>query len=125
MSLSFAGVEKASPTPNTTIVDLVPTAVKSDNEQRCYSLESHTATALKPSDVIELQKYVSPTVAKQQRKSGVTSDLTSMGASQGKSELVFNRQGHSISLPFALCLFMYMYMIYCNACHVSRLILIH
>ena len=89
MSLTFAGVEKASLTPNTTIVDLVSTAVKSDNQQRCYSLESHTASALKPSDVIQLQKHVSPTVTKQQRKSCVTSDLTSMGASQGKLECSF------------------------------------
>ena len=62
------------------MVDLV---VK-DNEQGQYLPESHLATALKPSDVIELQKHVSPGVAKQQRKNGVTSDLTDIGASQGK-----------------------------------------
>ena len=100
MSLTFAGVEKASPTPNATLVDLVSIAVKSDNEQRCnsYSSEFHTAAALKLSDVIELQKYVSPTVAKQLRKSGVTSDLTSMGASQGKIGVSFQRPLNSSPL---------------------------
>ena len=86
MSLIFAGVEKASPTPNTTLVDLVSIAVRCNS----YSSEFHTAAALKPSDVIELQKYVSPTVAKQLRKSGVMSDLTSMGASQGKNRSWFS-----------------------------------
>ena len=80
MSLTFTGAEKASPTLNTSVVD---STVKSDDEQECYSSESHVAAAFKPSDIIELQKHVSPTVAKQQRKNDVTSDLTCMEANQG------------------------------------------
>lgn len=81
MGLTFTGAEKASPTLKTSMVD---SAVKSDNEKGCHSSESHVAAAFKPSDVIELQKHVSPTVAKQQRKNGVTSGLTSMEADHGK-----------------------------------------
>ena len=80
MSLTFTGAKEASSTLNTSVVD---STVKSDNKQECYSSESHVAAAFKPSDVIELQKHVSPTVAKQQKKNDVTSDLTSMEANQG------------------------------------------
>ena len=86
MSLTFAGAEKASPALKTSVVDIVPPTMKSDNEQGCYSSESQMAAALKPSDIIELQKHVSPTITtkQQQRKNGIMSDATSIGASHGK-----------------------------------------
>ena len=88
MGLTFAGVEKASPTLKMSKVDIATPAIKLDNEEGgSYSSESHTAAAFKPSDVIELQKQVSPSVTKQQRRNGVESDLIDIGESQGKWEL--------------------------------------
>ena len=84
MSLAFTGVETASPAFKTSMADLVPPASKSDNEKGCYLSESHLAAGLKPSDVVELQKHVSPTVAKQQRNNGRISDVASIGVSQGR-----------------------------------------
>ena len=67
MSLSFSGVEKASPTlKDSSVSHLSPLSSdhQSPNEQGSYS---SSAAALKPSDVIELQKHVSPMVAKQHK----------------------------------------------------------
>ena len=67
MSLSFSGVEKASPTlKDSSFGHLSPLSSdnQSPNEQGSYS---SSAAALKPSDVIELQKHVSPMVARQQK----------------------------------------------------------
>ena len=100
MSLTFAGEEKASPALKTSVAEIVPPMMKSDNKQECYSSESQLAAAFKPSDVIELQKHVSPTITKQQRrKNSIISDATSIGASQGK----FN------SSAFLHSMYMYMH----------------
>ena len=80
-SLTFTGVEMASPALKHSMVDLAELPIMSDNEQGHYSSESHLEAALKPSDVAELQKHVmSPVVGKQQQKNG----RTSIGATLGK-----------------------------------------
>ena len=71
MSLSFSGVEKASPSlKDSSFGHLSPLSSdnQSPNEQGSYS---SSAAALKPSDVIELQKHVSPMVARQHKHAGI------------------------------------------------------
>ena len=104
MSLTFTGVEKASPTLKTTTIDIVPPTMKSDNKQECYSSESQLAATFKPSDVIELQKRVSPTITKQQqRKNGIMSDVTSVGVSKGKIQQLCLIHVHFMYMVMHVC----------------------
>lgn len=90
-SLSFSGIETASPafkSPMVTPLCPPPKVNQTANEQEYYS---SSATALKPSDVVELQKHMSPTAAKkQQRGSSVNSRDSTLSSDQRPT---FTNQG--------------------------------
>ena len=85
-SLVFSRMEKALPVLKSPVVHYPSQCIQSKteesvNEQGFFSSPS-SAAALKPSDVIELQKHVSPIIAKQVQRSGrINNSLISTGVS--------------------------------------------